>query len=121
HEDERQNEREREVITGASELLRTARETGRITRRDAYLFRKLVHLLDHCGLRTTGTHVSEERHLSLPVQTVDRRRSGSFFNLHQVVEGDPTDFRRRDDHALQAFDARAKLSDRTHADVILIG
>ena len=43
------------------------------------------------------------------------------FDFDDAVERDPADLCRRNDQPLQAFDARAKLVDRPHANVVLVG
>src|SRR5829696_2089324 len=86
HEYERKEEREAEVITRATKLFRSSGQSRGISRIDLYLLRKLIHLLDDCGLRATRPDVGQQHHLPLSIQAIDRRRTRPLVDAHQVVE-----------------------------------
>src|SRR5262249_45658534 len=71
HEDEREYERQHEVISCASKLFRSSRQTGSVLRIKIHLFHKVVHLLKNRSLRSTRFHVGQQRDLSLSIQTID--------------------------------------------------
>ena len=50
HKDERQNNRQQKVVTGAGELLRASGQSGSVGGVQVLVFRKLIHLGDDCRL-----------------------------------------------------------------------
>src|SRR5438128_4191865 len=90
HEDERKHESEHEVIARASQLFRTAGQTALVCRVHVLVFSELVHLADHCGLRTAGPYVREQSYLTLAIEPIDGRRTSPFFEPNEIVETDPT-------------------------------
>src|SRR6185503_16535887 len=52
--------------------------------------------------------------------SIDRGRSSALFGTHDIVETDPTQLRRRNNHSLQTFNTRSIFTGRPHANVVLV-
>src|SRR5882724_1185787 len=121
HKDKRKHECDHEVITSATELFRTTGQAGLVGTVDIYLFGEIVELLNDRRLRTAGFDIGQQGYLSLTVEAIDRRGTSALFQPYQIVQADPANLARRDNHPAQAFLTRTILSYRTHPHIVLIG
>ena len=61
----------------------------------------------------------EQRHLTLPINTIDGTWPGPGLSLHETIERYPTELGRRHDHPGKTFDIGAECVYRTYNDLIL--
>src|SRR6266446_346179 len=95
HKDKRKHESQNEVVAGAAEFFRTTSKAAGISGLHLFLLHILVHFADYSRLRAARFDITHQGHLALPVQAIDCRWSSSRFDVHQIVETDPANLRRR--------------------------
>ena len=120
HEDEREREGEQEVLPGARHLTRGARRGDLVFCGHVLALHDLLQLVTDGAFARARRRVAADRHLALPVEAVDGRRSRTILQLNHVTQRHEAEPRRRHSEQPQPLFIRAVLGFGAHVHFILL-